>query len=84
MLYNDFQGYRPFGFREDDLLSFYHIWSWRPSWSCDRLTKISFPHPMEAPNRIWLQSAMQFLRKRNFKILNLSDLAPRSINDFDL
>ena len=30
---------------------FYHIWAWRPSWSCDldHLYKLSFPLPKEAP-----------------------------------
>ena len=30
--------------------------AWRPSWSCDldHLNKLSFPHPMEAPDEIWL------------------------------
>ena len=29
----------------------YHIWAWRPSWSCDldHLYKLSFPLPKEAP-----------------------------------
>ena len=29
---------------------FYHIWAWRPSWSCDldHLYKLSFPLPKEA------------------------------------
>ena len=35
---------------------FYHIWTWRPSWSWDqdRLNKLSFPCPKEAPYEIWL------------------------------
>ena len=35
---------------------FYHIWAWRPSWSCDpdAANKISFPLPKEAPHKIWL------------------------------
>ena len=35
---------------------FYHIWAWRPSWSCDldQLYKHSFPLPKEAPHKIWL------------------------------
>ena len=30
---------------------FYHIWAWRPSWSCDPdvANKLSFPLPKEAP-----------------------------------
>ena len=35
---------------------FYHIWAWRPSWSCDphSANEISFPLPEEAPHKIWL------------------------------
>ena len=31
---------------------FYHIWAWRPSWSCDfdNLCKLSFPLPKEVPH----------------------------------
>ena len=38
------------------LKSFYHIWAWRPSWSCDphAANKISFFLPKEAPHKIWL------------------------------
>ena len=50
----------------------------------DYLNKLSFAHPIEARYEIWLQSAKQFLRKRSLKMLNLSDLAPRSMNDLDL
>ena len=32
---------------------FYHIWAWRPSWSCDldHLYKLSFPLPKETPHK---------------------------------
>ena len=54
--------------------------------------KLSFPFPMGDPHQIWLQSASRFLRKRPLKMLNLSDLGPRSmsnlgprsVNDLDL
>ena len=38
------------------LKGFYHLWAWRPSWSCDPdpANKLSFPHPTEAPYEIWL------------------------------
>ena len=47
------------------------IWAWRPSWSCDldSTNKLSFPHPMEAPHEIWLQSAQRFWRRRRLKML---------------
>ena len=31
------------------------------------LNKLSFPHPVEAPYEIWLQSAQWFLRRRCLK-----------------
>ena len=51
------------------LKGFYHIWAWRPSWSCDldHLYKLSFPLPKEAPHKIWLWSAKRFLRRRCLK-----------------
>ena len=44
---------------------FYHIWVWRPSWSCDpdAANKFSFPFPKEAPHQIWLQSGKRFQRR---------------------
>ena len=86
MPHTNFQGHRPFCSREDDFLGFYHIWAWRPSWSgdLDHLIKLSLSHPMEAPHKIWLQLAKQFLRKINLKMLNLNDPGPRSMNDLGL
>ena len=39
-----------------NLKGFYHIWAWRPSWSCDpdAANKISLGVPKEAPHKIWL------------------------------
>ena len=57
MLHTKFRENRPAGSGEEDLLKgFYHIWAWRPSWSCDpdAANKISFPLPKEAPHKIWL------------------------------
>ena len=36
------------------LKGFYHIWAWRPSWSCDQehLNKLLFPRPKESPYEI--------------------------------
>ena len=87
MLHTNFQCHRPFDSREDDFfLGFDHIWAWRPSWSCDldSLNKLSFRHSMEAPHKIWLQSDKQFLRKRNLKILNMSHLGTRSLDNLEL
>ena len=38
------------------LKGFYHIWAWRPSWSCDpdAAKKLSSLLPKEAPHKIWL------------------------------
>ena len=46
------------------LKGFYHIWAWRPSWSCDpdAPNKLSFPQHMEAPHEIWLWLAQGFWR----------------------
>ena len=35
------------------LKGFYHIWAWRPSWSCDpdAANKLSFPLPKEPPHK---------------------------------
>ena len=51
---------------------FYHIWAWRPSWSCDpdAANKISFPLPKEAPHKIWPRSAKRFLRRRCLSIVD--------------
>ena len=53
------------------LKGFYHIWAWRPSWSCDQdsLNKLSFPHPKESPYEIWAQLAQWFQRRRSLKML---------------
>ena len=70
MIHTKIQGQWPFGSGEIDFcLVFYHIWSWRPSWSCveDRLSKLSFPYPTEAPFEIWLWLAQWFLRRRCLK-----------------
>ena len=72
MLHTKFQGHQPFSSEEEDFLSFfYHIWAWWPSWSCDldRLNKLSFPWPKEAPHEIWLQSAQWFQRRGCLKML---------------
>ena len=57
MLHTKFRENRPAGSEEEEFLKgFYHIWAWRPSWSCnpDAANKISFPLPKEAPQKIWL------------------------------
>ena len=54
MLHTKFQGHRPFGSGEAALLRSLPYMAWRPSWSRDqdRLNKLSFPRPREAPYEI--------------------------------
>ena len=65
MRHTNFQGHRPFGSRED----FYMFLPYMGmaailSRDLDRLIKLSFSHPMEAPHKIWFQSDKQFLKKK--------------------
>ena len=57
--------------RKRFLKGFYHIWAWRPSWSCDQdhLNKLSFPRPRESPYEIWVQLTQWFQRRRCLKML---------------
>ena len=50
---------------------FYHIWTWRPSWSMDRnhFSNFSFPHPKEAPYEIWAKLAQRLQRRSRLKML---------------
>ena len=45
MLHTKFGGNRPAGSGEEELKGFYHVWAWRPSWSCDpnAVNKVLFP-----------------------------------------
>ena len=54
MIHAKFQDHRTSG-SGDFFKVFYHIWAWRPSWSCDldHLYKLSFPLSKEAPHKIW-------------------------------
>ena len=57
MLHTKFRENWPAGSGERKFLSgFYHIWAWRPSWSCDLdfAIKLSSPLPMDAPHKISL------------------------------
>ena len=57
MLHTKFRGNRSTGSGEEDFLKgFYHIWAWRPFWSCDpdAANELSFPLPKDAPHKIWL------------------------------
>ena len=52
------------------LKGFYHIWAWRPSWSCDLdfLYIRWFPLPIDASYKIWLWLAKPFQRRRSLKL----------------
>ena len=69
MLHTKFRENRPAGSGEGRFLkSFYHIWAWRPSWSCDldAANKLSFPLPKEASHKIGGQAVLE---KKLFEIL---------------
>ena len=54
MLHTNFRENRSAVSGEEDFLKvFYHIWGWRPSWSCvqDAANKLSFPVPKEVPHK---------------------------------
>ena len=71
---------------------FYHIWAWRPSWSCDQdhvnnfhfLVPESFHTKFtpEWPNLV--QNGTVISEKIWFEFLYVHDLGPRSRNDLDL
>ena len=48
MLHIKFRGNQSTGSGGEFFKGFYHIWAWRPSWSCDmdHLYKLLFPRPM--------------------------------------
>ena len=54
---------------------FYHIWAWRPSWSCDQdiANKITMPLPKEASHKISTRSAKRFQRRRSLKLWTMDD-----------
>ena len=66
---------------------FYLIWGWRPSWSCDLdpANKLLFPHPMDDPHEILLQSAQWFKRRfENVDTRQTTDWLPNvTVNIWD-
>ena len=63
MLFTKFRENLPAGSGEEDFLRvFYHIWAWRPSWSCDPdvANKISFRLPKEAPHKFGFDRSSSF------------------------
>ena len=86
MLHTNFQGQRPFGSTEDDflrILPYMGMAATLVMWS--RPVDQTFVPPFHGGSTYNLASnAKQLLRKRNLKLLNLSDLGPRSMNDLGL
>ena len=71
-LHTKSQGHWPSGSWEEDFLNgFYHIWAWRPSWSCDQniLHKFWLTYHKESSHEIWVQLDQWFVRKLCFNIL---------------
>ena len=65
-LHTKFKGLRPFGSREEDFLRFLPYMGMAAilvRWP-GPLEQFLFPHPMEAPYKIWLWLAQWFLRRR--------------------
>ena len=71
MLHTKSQSQWPFGSREEDINSFYHIWAWWPSQSCDHnnLYKFWLINHKELSHEIWFQLAKWFVRKLCFNML---------------
>ena len=53
------------------LNGFYHIWAWRPSWSCDHniMYKFWLTYHKESIHESWVQLGKWFVRKLCFNIL---------------
>ena len=79
MLHTKFHGNLP------NLKGFYHIWAWRPSWSCDQhhVIKFSFFVP-ESFHTNLVQNGTVVSEKILFEFLYVHNLGPRSRNDLDL
>ena len=65
---------------------FYHIWAWRPFWSCDQHHVIRFFISLYL--KAFIQSLVQIgtvvSEKLQFEFLYVHNLGPRSRNDLDL
>ena len=71
MLHTKFRENRLAGSREERrfIKGFYHIWAWRPPWSCDlnAANKLWFPLPKEAQYKFSFGQTV--LEKKRFKIV---------------
>ena len=65
---------------------FYHIWAWRPSWSCDQdhVNKFFISLYLKALIHNLVQNGPVVSEKIWFEFLYVHDLGPRSRNDLDL
>ena len=86
MLHTKFRGNQPAGSREEDFDRFYHIWAWRPSWSCDQhhVIRFSFPCTLKLSYKNLVQIGKVVPEKVWFEFLYVHDHGPRSRNDLDL
>ena len=64
MLHTNFQGHRPFGYQ----LRYFEVFTIYGHYShIGYVNKPSFPHPMEAPHEIWLQTVSVVSKEKNFE-----------------
>ena len=65
---------------------FYHIWAWRPSWSCDQhhVNKFSCSLYLKFFIQNLVQNGTVVSEKIWFEFLYVHDLGPRSRNELDL
>ena len=73
--------------RRGFLKDFYHIWAWRPSWSCDQhhiIHQIFISLYLKAFIQNLVQIGTVVSEKIQFEFLYVHDLGPRSSNDLDL
>ena len=65
---------------------FYHIWAWRPSWSCDQhqYHQIFISLYLKASVQRLVQIGTVVSEKIQFEFLYVHDLGPRLINDLGL
>ena len=66
--------------------SLYHIWAWRPSWSCDQhhVIKILITLYLKAFKENLVQKGIVVSEKIRFDFFYVHVLKPRSRNDLDL
>ena len=55
MLHTKFRGNRPARSEKKIFKGMYHIWAWRPSWSCDQhhVIRFSFPCTSKLSYKVW-------------------------------